>query len=109
MGQGKALDIALTGRKVSAQESSKIGLCERVVPPGSSREAAEKIAHEIAKFPQQAMLADRRSIYETHGLTTREALKIEWANGLAAVRNEGYLGAARFTDGLGRHGDFDDI
>ena len=55
------------------------------------------------------MLADRRSIVETHGLTVREALKIEWANGLAAVSNEGFDGAARFTGGLGRHGDFEDI
>jgi len=67
------------------------------------------MAHEIAKFPQQAMLADRRSIVETHGLSVREALKIEWANGLAAVSNEGFDGATRFTGGLGRHGDFEKI
>lgn len=109
IGQGKALEITMTGRKVPADESYKIGLCEKVVPTGESRAAAEAMAHEIAKFPQQAMLADRRSIYETHGLTVREALKIEWANGLAAIRNEGYDGAARFRDGLGRHGDFEEI
>ena len=80
-----------------------------MVPEGEALEAAEAMAHEIAKFPQQAMLADRRSIVETHGLTVREALKIEWANGLAAVSNEGFDGAARFTSGLGRHGDFEKI
>ena len=109
VGQGKALEITMTGRKVSAQESYQIGLCEKVVSVGDARSSAEAMAHEIAKFPQQAMLADRRSIYETHGLTVREALKIEWANGLTAVRNEGFDGAERFAEGLGRHGDFDDI
>ena len=109
VGQGKALEIAMTGRKVPADECYSIGLCERVVPVGEALEAAEAMAHEIAKFPQQAMLADRRSIVETHGLTVREALKIEWANGLAAVSNEGFDGAARFTGGLGRHGDFEEI
>jgi enoyl-CoA hydratase len=109
VGQGKALEIAMTGRKVPADECYSIGLCERVVPEGEALEAAEAMAHEIAKFPQQAMLADRRSIVETHGLTVREALKIEWANGLAAVSNEGFDGAARFTGGLGRHGDFEEI
>ena len=109
VGQGKALEIAMTGRKVPADECYTIGLCEKVVPEGDTRAAAEAMAHEIAKFPQQAMLADRRSIIETHGLTVREALKIEWANGLAAVRNEGFDGAARFTGGSGRHGDFENI
>lgn len=109
VGQGKALEITMTGRKVSAQESYQIGLCEKVVPVGDARSSAEAMAHEIAKFPQQAMLADRRSIYETHGLSVREALKIEWANGLTAVRNEGFDGAGRFAEGLGRHGDFGDI
>ena len=107
VGEGKALEITMTGRKVSAQESYQIGLCEKVVPVSDARSSAEAMAHEIANFPQQAMLADRRSIYETHGLTVREALKIEWANGLTAVRNEGFDGAKRFAGGLGRHGDFD--
>ena len=109
IGQGKALEITMTGRKVPADECYNIGLCEKVVAVGDARASAEAMAHEIAKFPQQAMLADRRSIYETHGLSVREALKVEWANGLAAVRNEGYEGAARFSSGLGRHGDFDKI
>ena len=109
IGQGKALEITMTGRKVPADECYSIGLCEKVVAVGNARASAEAMAREIAKFPQQAMLADRRSIYETHGLSVREALKIEWANGLAAVRNEGYEGATRFSDGLGRHGDFDKI
>jgi enoyl-CoA hydratase len=99
----------MTGRKVPADECYNIGLCEKVVAVGDARASAEAMAHEIAKFPQQAMLADRRSLYETHGLSVREALKVEWANGLAAVRNEGYEGAARFSSGLGRHGDFDKI
>lgn len=109
VGQGKALEIAMTGRKVPAQECYNIGLCEKVVAEGDSRASAETLAHEIARFPQQAMLADRRSIYETHGLSVREALKVEWVNGLAAVRNEGFDGAARFKDGAGRHGDFGEL
>lgn len=109
IGQGKALEIAMTGRKVTAQESYTIGLCEIIVSEGDTRDTAEAMAHQIAKFPQQAMLADRRSIYETHGLTVREALKVEWANGIAAVQNEGFDGAGRFKDGAGRHGDFSKI
>lgn len=109
VGEGKALEIAMTGRKVEADESYAIGLCERVTDEGLALETAQEMAAQIARFPQQAMLADRRSIYETHGLSVREALKVEWANGLAAVRNEGFEGAGRFDSGAGRHGDFDNI
>ncbi len=109
VGQGKALEITLTGRKVPAEECYRIGLCERLVPEGRSREVAEEMAREIARFPQEAVLADRRSIIETRGMPTRQALEVEWANGVDAVRKEGSAGAARFRDGAGRHGDFSRI
>ena len=109
VGQGKALEIALTGRKVEAEECYHIGLAEKVVPHGDARAAAEAMAHEIARFPQEAVRADRRSIIETRGMSVRDALKVEWANGLDAIRREGTAGAGRFRDGAGRHGDFSDI
>ncbi|GAA6161923.1 crotonase/enoyl-CoA hydratase family protein [Ruegeria sp. HU-ET01832] len=109
VGQGKALEIALTGRKVEAQECYNIGLAEKIVPHGQARAAAEAIAHEIARFPQEAVRADRRSIIETRGMPVREALKVEWANGLEAIRREGTTGAGRFRDGAGRGGDFTNI
>ena len=52
VGTGRALEIILTGRKVTAQESLSYNLCEHVVPDGKSREFAEAMAHEIARFPQ---------------------------------------------------------
>ncbi|MFC3614185.1 crotonase/enoyl-CoA hydratase family protein [Lutimaribacter marinistellae] len=109
VGQGKALEIAMTGRKVEAEECYRIGLAEKVVPHGAAREAAEAMAREIARFPQEAVRADRRTIIETRGLPVREALKVEWANGLEAIRREGTAGAGRFRDGAGRHGDFTNI
>jgi enoyl-CoA hydratase len=109
VGQGRALEIAMTGRKVPAEECERIGLCERVVPHGEARAAAEAMAHEIARFPQQAVRADRRSIIESRGLPTREALRLEWANGLHSCARDGVAGARRFRDGKGRSGDFADI
>ncbi|MEM1316566.1 MAG: crotonase/enoyl-CoA hydratase family protein [Pseudomonadota bacterium] len=106
VGQGRALEIALTGRKVPAEECERLGLAERVVPSGEARAQAEALAAEIARFPQDAVRADRRSIIESRGLPVREALKLEWANGLDAIRNQGVAGAGRFRDGAGRHGDF---
>lgn len=109
VGQGRALEIAMTGRKVPAEECERIGLCEKVVAPGQARAAAEAMAQEIARFPQQAVLADRAAIIATRGMPVRAALEHEWRNGLEAIRNEGTAGAGRFRDGAGRHGDFSAI
>ncbi len=106
VGEGRALEIILTGRKVPAEEALRIGLCERVVPTGEARSAAEAMAAEIARFPQAAMLADRASARAGHGLPVRAALQREWRNGVGAHRQEGAAGAARFAGGLGRGGDF---
>jgi enoyl-CoA hydratase len=109
VGQGRAMEIVLTGRKVPAEEALRIGLCEKVVSSGEARAAAEAMAHEIARFPQAAVRADRLNVRETYGLPVREALRREWAHGLEAHHREGAAGAARFAAGKGRSGDFADI
>ncbi|MCC6209427.1 MAG: crotonase/enoyl-CoA hydratase family protein [Burkholderiales bacterium] len=109
VGTGRALEIILTGRKVSADEALRYNLCEQVVPEGRSREVAEAMAHEIARFPQACARADRRSVYTQQGLTVREAMRKEWYNGLPAYHAEGIEGSERFASGKGRHGNFRDI
>jgi enoyl-CoA hydratase len=109
VGHGRALDIIMTGRKVPAEEALRIGACERVVADGESRMAAEALAAEIARYPQGCLRADRRSVYLQHGLALEDALRAEWENGAPMLAAEGLAGAARFSAGKGRHGDFDDI
>jgi len=109
VGQGRALEIILTGRKVPADECLTIGLCEYVTPKGGARAKAEELAREIARFPQVCVRADRRSAIKSHGLGVREALIQEWFNGRKALIEDGVAGAGRFKGGLGRHGDFDRI
>ena len=109
VGLGRALEIILTGRKVPADECLRIGLCEYVVANGTVRDEAERLAREIARFPQVCVRADRRSAIRSHGLPVRDALIQEWYNGREALTKDGIDGAARFRDGLGRHGDFERI
>jgi enoyl-CoA hydratase len=109
IGRGRALDLVLTGRKVSASECLRIGLCERLVPDGTSRQAAEQLAQEIARFPQGCLRADRRSVRLQEGLSEQEGLRSEWACSAGSFEQEGAAGAARFAAGKGRHGDFEDI
>jgi enoyl-CoA hydratase len=109
VGQGRALEIILTGRKVPAQECLRIGLCEYLVPNGEVRHKAEELARDIARFPPTCVRADRRSAINSQGLPIRDALIQEWYNGREALVKDGVAGAARFKNGLGRHGDFRDI
>jgi len=107
IGQGRALDMILTGRPVQAEEALQMGLVNRVVAPGASRAAAEQLASEIAAFPQRCMLADRASAYAQWSLPFAEALANEFAGGLKVLESgETLEGASRFKAGQGRHGKF---
>jgi enoyl-CoA hydratase len=106
VGMGRALDMILTGRPVSAQEAATMGLVNRVVPKGSALEAARELAISIAEFPQQCMLTDRASAYAQWDLSMEQALRQEGARGVPLVFSEGEGGAARFAQGAGRHGSF---
>lgn len=109
VGEGRAMDLILTGRQVTAEECLRIGLCEYVVPDGDARSKAEELAHEISAFPQACMRADRRSAIESYGMPIDEALRHEFENGKAMVSVEGIAGARRFADGKGRGGDLSEI
>ncbi len=108
IGMGRALDLILTGRPVAAAEALGMGLINRITPPGGALAAALELAAQVAAFPQQCMLADRRSAYEQWDLPLAEALRREGAQGVPVVLAEGEAGAARFTFGVGRHGRFED-
>jgi enoyl-CoA hydratase len=108
VGLGRALDLILTGRAVGANEALAMGLVSRVVEDGTARETAERIAFEIARFPQACMKSDRMSAYEQAGMTLEAALSNEFRHGLAIVNSgESREGAAKFAGGRGRHGEFD--
>ena len=106
IGMGRALDLILTGRPVAAPEALAMGLVNRVTPHRGALAVAQELAHQIAAFPQQCMLADRRSAYEQWDLSLAEALRREGARGTPMVFAEGEAGAARFAHGAGRHGKF---
>ena len=108
VGHGRAMDMILTGRPVGAEEALAFGLADRVVPDGKSRKAAEKLAHEIARFPQACMQSDRLSAMRQWSLPFDEALVAEGRDAHAVLAAEAFDGAARFASGRGRGGRFDD-
>jgi enoyl-CoA hydratase len=106
IGLSRALDLILTGRAVSASEALSLGLANRVVPRGESLAAAQKLARELAEFPQICLRGDRHSAYEQFDLAFDAAMANEYTHGRAALDEETTAGAKRFAEGAGRHGSF---
>jgi enoyl-CoA hydratase len=110
LGTSHAMDLILTGRGVSGEEAQRMGLANRLTPPGEALAGALELAHQLCQFPQLCMRNDRRSAYEQWDKDIPEALVAETELGLAVIRSgETQAGAARFASGHGRHGSFDDL
>jgi enoyl-CoA hydratase len=106
VGQGRALDMILTGRPVEAAEALAIGLANRVVPEGGALAAARALAAEIARFPALCMRTDRMSAYRQWDFDLAEALRFEGREGGKPLRAEAGAGADLFAKGAGRGGSF---
>jgi enoyl-CoA hydratase len=110
IGHSRAMDLLLTGRAVDANEALAMGLVNRVAPPGTVLDTTFALAEDIARFPQACMRSDRRSAIQQWGLSTKDAFANEFALGIESVTSgEAAGGAARFAEGKGRHGDFEQI
>ncbi len=107
IGQGRALDMILTGRPVEAQEALVWGLVDRLFPAGLALEKAQALAADIAAFPQLCMRADRDSTLGQWALPMDAALRREAHGGVAPLQQEGRAGAERFAMGAGRAGAFE--
>lgn len=107
VGVGVALDLVLTGRMVELDEAERIGLVTRRVEQGQHVPAALELVEELASFPQETMLADRAALLAGIGRPLEEGLAIEAKSG-PATAVVAATGAARFAEGAGRGGSFDE-
>ncbi|HKK02714.1 MAG TPA: crotonase/enoyl-CoA hydratase family protein [Gammaproteobacteria bacterium] len=103
VGQGRALDLVMTGRRIEADECLQIGLCERVVEPGNAVSAAVELARSLAALPQDCLRSDRDALRYGAMPDEMAALQAEFHAG-RQVLDEARKGARRFAEGAGRHG-----
>ena len=105
VGLGRALDLILTGRAVGAEEAHQMGLVTRIVRSGDAREEAERLAAQIAAFPQICMRNDRASALESMSLGFDAAMANEFTRGMATLEDPAIFdGVSRFRGGAGRGG-----
>ena len=107
IGLGRALEMILSGKPVSAQAALASGLVNEVVAPGQSLKRAMELGQALAKFPQMSMRNDRQAVYAGLGKELSEGLRIEARFGIETMRSgEPQAGSQEFRSGRGRKGDF---
>ena len=77
VGTGRALDLVLTGRNVTAAEALQIGLVNRVVPDADLMDEARKLAGTLGKKGPLALRLAAQAVRAGEALSLDEALDLE--------------------------------
>lgn len=93
VGQGKAMEMALTGEPIAAEEALQYGLVARVTEPGGAVEGAMALAEKIASNAPLGVAASAKLVKAASGLTEPEF----WAH-------QGPLQAKVFTSNDAKEG-----
>jgi enoyl-CoA hydratase/carnithine racemase len=73
-----ALDLVLTGRRLTANDALRFGLINRVVPPGQALAAAKELARDIMRGAPLASEASKQvADMALHGLPLSQILAEE--------------------------------
>lgn len=95
IGEQKALDLLLTGRAVSGEEASAIGLCDRLVPADRLVAEARRLAAEIAAGAPLAARAIRSTLRRDRADQVAEACRRELREQLRLGQTEDFAEGVR--------------
>jgi len=90
VGRAKAIGLAMTGDKLSAEDAERMGLIWRCVDDAALSDQTMALATKLAAMPVKALAATRRTI--------DDALKVDYADALSLE--------ARVQNEMGAQGDF---
>lgn len=99
VGRAKALELALLGEKLSAEDAKAAGLVTRVVDDADLQAEARKIAIRLANGPSLSINMIRKQVANALNLTLSETLDLEAANQTVAGRTKDFAeGATAFIE-----------
>lgn len=95
----RALELMLTGRRITASEAERLGVVNEVVPADMLDEAVQALARTLCDKPPAALRAGRASLYAALDLGQRDALDyLAERLGEAACTEEAAEGRAAFAE-----------
>jgi len=77
VGKAKALEMILTGETIDAKEALRIGLVNKVVPPGELMGTAMKMAGQMASKSPIALRYTKEAVSKGMDLTLGQGLRLE--------------------------------
>jgi len=77
VGYGKAMEMAITGDPIIAEEAAGLGLVARIAEPGGAVEAAMELAGRAARNGPLAVAASKEMIRAAQGVTEAEFWPIQ--------------------------------
>lgn len=77
VGFGKAMEMAITGDPITAEDGAQVGLVARVAEPGSAIDVAMELADRVARNAPLAVAASKQLIKATLGATEEEFWKAQ--------------------------------
>jgi enoyl-CoA hydratase len=106
IGLGRALDMILTGKLISAGEALSMGLVNYVSENGKSLEKAIETAKLIDSYPGITLINDRASVFEGLSKPLDQGIRIEAQLGKKTI-DSGIVQkeSKSFLSGRGRHGE----
>jgi 2-(1,2-epoxy-1,2-dihydrophenyl)acetyl-CoA isomerase len=99
VGIGKALEMAMTGGKVSAEEAYRIGLVNHVFPAETFEAEVMEYAIKLAALPTQAIGLIKRAMYKGLHMSLEETLEYEaYAQQIAGNTEDHQEGVSAFFE-----------
>jgi 2-(1,2-epoxy-1,2-dihydrophenyl)acetyl-CoA isomerase len=77
VGRARAIGLAMTGDKLSAEEAQRIGLIWQCVDDAALMDSAMALAHKLATLPSKALAETRRALDDAARLDYEGALALE--------------------------------
>ncbi len=99
VGMARAMEMCMTGKKVTAEEAERIGLINAVSDPEALMENAQKLAGKIASMPARGIALTKRLLRQSFDNTLEQQLEAEmFAQETAGQTEDHFEGVVAFIE-----------